>query len=129
MKLYHTTTPDAARKIQAQGLRDRTGHYLTSTEHTGVWLADAPLTVNEGTTGNQVLEVCFPDDFDLSEWEWVEEGKPYREFLIPADRINPVAQIRCLCAFCADGEEREAVRFVRKGFFEGLLCDECAAEG
>jgi hypothetical protein len=25
---------------------------------------------------------------ELAEWEWVEEGKPYREWLIPADIIN-----------------------------------------
>jgi hypothetical protein len=128
MKLYHGTTPNAARKIQAEGFRDGTSDYLTSTKHTGVWLSDTPLDANEGATGGQVLEVCLPDDFDLSEWEWVEEGKPYREFMVPADRINSVARIRCLCAFCENGEERDAVRFVRVGFFEGLLCDECTPE-
>jgi hypothetical protein len=28
-------------------------------------------------------------DRELSEFEWVEEGKPYREWLIPAEVINP----------------------------------------
>lgn len=128
MIAYHTTTPDAARKILAEGFRDGTDYYLTSTRHTGVWLSDCLLGASEGAKGEQVLEVCLPDDFDLSEWEWVEEDKPYREFLVPADRINSVAQIRCLCAFCETGEEREAVRFVRVGGFAGLLCEECVTE-
>ena len=28
-------------------------------------------------------------DAELLDFEWIEEGKPYREWLIPAEVINP----------------------------------------
>ena len=32
-------------------------------------------------------EIIAPDEV-LAEYEWVEDGKPYREFLIPAEIVN-----------------------------------------
>lgn len=85
--------------------------------------------MNEGANGNALLEVTLDvTEEEMARFEWVEDGKSYREFLVPADRINTEGIIRCLCAFCEDGEEREATRLVRVGFFRGLLCDECAQE-
>jgi hypothetical protein len=83
--LYHRT--DSAQAIVDNGFRDAEGTYLTGEWHTGVWVSDIPLDVNEGAQGDQVLAVDV-GDADLSEWEWIEEGKTYREWLVPADVLN-----------------------------------------
>jgi hypothetical protein len=87
MLYYHTT--DAAETILRDGFRDATGSYgLATLELNGVWLGDSPLDFNEGATGDQVLRVELPDDVDLSDFELVEEHKPYREWCVPAALIN-----------------------------------------
>jgi hypothetical protein len=35
-----------------------------------------------------VFEVTIPDDLDLDEYEILEEGKPYREWIVPAQLLN-----------------------------------------
>jgi hypothetical protein len=35
-----------------------------------------------------VRELALPDDFDLDSWEIIEEGKPYREWCVPARILN-----------------------------------------
>jgi hypothetical protein len=65
---------------------------MTPNTYRGVWLADAPLCENEGAGGDTVLAVEIPEDV-LTEWEWVEEGKPYREFLVPASVLNEYPRI------------------------------------
>jgi len=87
--LYHRTSADVARAIQADGFRNGRGSYLTSNEYEGVWLSDQPLDINEGAAGDTLLRVvisCTDDELGL--YEWVEEGKPYREFLVPDDWLN-----------------------------------------
>jgi hypothetical protein len=84
---YHTT--DAADEILAHGFRDATGSYGYDAERTGIFLGDSPMGINEGAKGDQVLRVEFPDDVDLSEYEWVdEEHQYYRERHVPAKAIK-----------------------------------------
>jgi hypothetical protein len=57
------------------------------TDHTfsGVWLSNELLTPNEGAYGDTALRVtlrCTEDE--IRHFEWIEEGKGYREFLVPA---------------------------------------------
>jgi len=85
--LYHVTTEEAARSILRDGFTDGRGTYMTTREHTGVWLSDRPLDINEGAYGDAILEVEIPPEAVL-DYEWVEEGKPYREFLVPARVVN-----------------------------------------
>lgn len=86
MKLFHRTYK--AQAILAEGFKDATGTYGTGIEFTGVWFsANEPLDPNEGAWGDTVLVVEIPED-QIIEYEWVEEGKPYREFLIPAETVN-----------------------------------------
>lgn len=85
MRLYHRT--DAAHRILAEGFRDAEGPYLTDTTQRGVWLSNVPLDPNEGTTEGPLLTLDIPEDV-LADYEWVEEGKPYREFLVPAGVVN-----------------------------------------
>jgi len=89
MLLFHRTTKDRADAILKWGFQDNTGYYMTAEKHSGVWLSDVPLDINEGARGDTLLTVDLqlPEDV-LDLYEWVEEGKPYREWLIPADIVN-----------------------------------------
>jgi hypothetical protein len=103
MKLYHRTTAEIASRILAHGFKDATGYYLTFSKHTGVWLSDWPLDMNEGAKGDTLLEVIL-DEEPISDYEWIEEGKTYREWLVPASLINPVMQVGII-----QEEELEAI--------------------
>jgi hypothetical protein len=85
VKLYHRTFHAAA--ILAAGFRDGEDTYLTGHTFRGVWFSDQPLGVNEGVAGNTVLTIEVREPI-FEEYEWVEEGKGYRESLIPADLAN-----------------------------------------
>ena len=89
MILYHRTTEKAAASILAEGFKDGDGTYLTSQRWSGVWLSDQPLDINEGAGGNMLLRIDFGGNAsELDFYEWVEEGKPYREWLVPAVWVN-----------------------------------------
>ena len=85
MIFYHRTAFAAA--ILKRGFRNRSGYYLTSKRWRGVWLSDGPLDANEGSKGDDVLWVAIPID-QVRQDQWVEDGKPYREFLVPASLVN-----------------------------------------
>src|ERR671923_1156729 len=102
MIVYHRTS--YADAIEREGFRD--GYYLMPPpvgELRGVFVsADWPLDENEGADGDTVLAVEIPDELFV-EHEHVEEGKTYREAMIPADRLNEhLASVRRLT-----GEEEE----------------------
>lgn len=90
MILYHRTNRNAAERILQEGFRAGEGRYMTARTFSGVWLSNVPLDQNEGAVGNVLLKVHvnFPAK-ELRFWEWQEEGKGYREFLIPASVLNP----------------------------------------
>ncbi len=95
LTLFHRTEAENAESILRSGFEDGHGKYLTANEYSGVWLSDIPLDANEGAFGDTLLGV----DLDLSEkelgqYEWIEEGKGFREFLIPAALINEKANVR-----------------------------------
>ena len=83
MKLYHSTTRENADAILAFGFRDATDYYMTAHQWTGVWLSDRPLNENEGALTGALLSLDI-DEAELVPYEWVEDGKGYREFLVPA---------------------------------------------
>ncbi len=85
---YHRTTPEAAQSILTDGFKDGTGKYLTDEYWTGVWLSDAPLDPDHPRL-SEVLRITFEvDDIDFDLYEWPEEHKSYREWLIPAAIVN-----------------------------------------
>jgi hypothetical protein len=89
VKLFHRTTRGNAARILRCGFEDRSGSYGTAVRHRGVWLSTAPLTENEGASGDVLLAIEMSiSEPDLSEHEWLEDGKPYREFLLPAAVVN-----------------------------------------
>ena len=95
VRLFHRTYHVHA--ILAEGFRDSEDNYLTDTSLRGVWLSNIPLDDSEGADGDQVLQIDLPDAEAVS-YEVVEEGKPYREFLIPADVLNRYGPPRLLSA-------------------------------
>lgn len=85
MRVYHSTP--VAETILKEGFRDNVGFYMLSVPVTGVWLSDTPLSCNEGAKGDVVLRLEIPEEALLS-FEVIEEGKPYREFCVPANVVN-----------------------------------------
>jgi hypothetical protein len=93
--LFHRTTGPNARAILRSGFRDGAGHYMTTGRHSGVWLSDRPLDANEGAIGEVLLEIeTALSDSELDFFEWKEEGKGYREFMVPAEPLNALSEIR-----------------------------------
>lgn len=95
MRLYHRTTAEAAELLLKDGFTDSTGTYLTEDSWSGVWLSNRPLDENEGACGEilLVIDLNIPEE-SLAEYEWIEEGKPYQEFLIPANLINTNSKVQ-----------------------------------
>jgi hypothetical protein len=87
VRLFHSTTREAADAILAAGFRDAVGTFMTTHEYRGVWLADQPLDENEGASSEALLAVDI-DEALVAPFEWVEDGKGYREFLVPASLAN-----------------------------------------
>jgi hypothetical protein len=93
--LFHRTTLQAAKDILRDGFSDGTAPYMTDRDFSGVWLSERQLDANDGAWGDSLLEVSVDLPADaLAAWEWIEEGKPYREWLIPATLLNPNCRVR-----------------------------------
>lgn len=58
------------------------------------WLSDRPLDEDEGACGDVLMRVMLRTE--ISRYDWVEEGKPYREWLVPADLLNALAKIELI---------------------------------
>jgi hypothetical protein len=83
--LYHRTTRQITQSIIQDGFRDGVGNYLTESTYAGVWFSDMPLDVNEGAKGDTLVRVTLDlSGEELLKYQWIEEGKLYREWLIPA---------------------------------------------
>src|SRR5207249_1525542 len=78
----------AAARILSRGFRDGVGTYMTAQRHSGVWVSDVPLSINEGAEGNTVLVLEIPAKL-FRHYEWVQAELSYREALIPAAVLNP----------------------------------------
>jgi hypothetical protein len=87
VKTYHLTSPESGDAIEADGFRDSTGSFMTRSEHMGVWVSDRLLMLLCPFEDPACFEVEVPDDI-LARYEWIEEGKGYREFLVPAAVLN-----------------------------------------
>ena len=92
MKCYHRTSAENAKRILVEGFRDSTDSYMTDREFTGVWFsAGATLSIQEVLLAMLFLSSTSQRRVS-AEFEWVEEGKAYREALIPAARINALGK-------------------------------------
>ena len=86
MRFFHITSTANAEAILKEGFRDGTGHYLTDQEWTGVWVSTEPFDAYDADA-KTLFTIEIPEDV-ISEFEWVEEGKSIREWLIPAALLN-----------------------------------------
>jgi hypothetical protein len=116
MRVYHRT--GAAQSILSRGFREGVGFYLTSRVHRGVWLSDRPLDENDGAFGDTVLAVKIPIR-ELRSSEWVEEGKGYREFLVPARVVNSFGPPRVVDHDLAGFTEEEILNLVTVALSRG----------
>lgn len=87
MKVYHRTTDTSAAAILQSGFIDHEDSFGTTRQHRGVWVSDQPLDSNEGATGDTLLAIEIGESL-IAPFEWIEEGKPYREWLVPAALVN-----------------------------------------
>src|SRR5262249_33292590 len=96
--LWHRTHSENAAAILGHGSRETACPYGLDNNGTGVCFSDELLTPNEGENGDTVLRVtldCTPEE--IRQFEWIEEGKGFRKFLIPASFIvayGSVARVR-----------------------------------
>ena len=93
LTVYHCTNEGTARQILADGFRNTTARYLTDREWSGVWVSDRPLNNSEGASGEIVLQVEIAEEV-LKPYEWIEEGKSYREWLVPARILNQDGEVK-----------------------------------
>ena len=87
MKVFHNTRRTAAEAIMSGGFIDAEGSHMTTNVYRGVWVSNVPLDINEGADGDTLLSFEL-DESVFREYEWVEDEKPYRESLIPAEILN-----------------------------------------
>jgi hypothetical protein len=89
MRVYHRTDHAALAAILRDGFRDGSMMFGPPVgEQEGVFVsAYWPLDASEGAYGDAVLELDVPEEL-FAEYEHVEEGKTYREAMVPADELN-----------------------------------------
>jgi hypothetical protein len=94
--LYHRSTQEAAEQILTSGFRDGEGAYMITNWYRGVWIGDRPLDADEGAKEDTLLRVVACSQKYIARWEWVAEGKPYRERLVPSRIVNRLRQSRSI---------------------------------
>jgi hypothetical protein len=93
MRLYHVTDRASARAMFADGFEDSEVIHDNRELQIGVWPADRALAGEEdagprlGPLLEVALEIELPAEV-LETYERQEEGKPYREFGMPAELVN-----------------------------------------
>ena len=87
MLFYHRTSAVDAAAILREGFRDGRGRFLMDLEFTGVWLSTEPLDEDPNPHRLTLLQIEIPEE-QIAPFEWIEEGKTCREFLVPAAFVN-----------------------------------------
>ena len=90
MRLFHIANNTNAEAILKDGFHDIMGYHHAGQEWTGVWVSSEPLDWSQRqylNEANTLFAIEIPEDI-ISEFEWAEEGKLIREWLIPAELLN-----------------------------------------
>jgi hypothetical protein len=87
ISLHHRTREDIAKRIVTGGFSDGDGYRMTNNHHSGVLFSHQPLEADEGAFGNTLIRIRL-DEREIAQFEWVERGKSYREWLIPVQLVN-----------------------------------------
>ncbi len=93
LALYYGTTSKDAERILNRGFEDLRSGFLTDSELHGVRLFDRLRAADEGRTRECYVSVQFRDEAALKEFEVIEEGKPYRKWVVPAAFIKDNASV------------------------------------
>lgn len=105
MKLYHRT--GEAEQILREGFRESVVNW-DGWRGSGVFFSNVPLDANEGADGgDELLGIDIPDE-EVTPYEIVQHGCPYREFLVPLSVVGehrPPRRVSQAEEDCA-GEER-----------------------
>jgi hypothetical protein len=75
------------------GFYDSIGTHENGHERTGAWVSSTPLDAHEGADGDTLLTLKIPIAL-FERHEWKEEGRRYREALIPAEDLNSHGEAR-----------------------------------
>ena len=121
MRLYRGTTLANAQQVAENGFHDLTsnfGLYSGTTGEpvntTGVFFSDLVLDENEGICSEAYFLLEIPDQH-LASYEWVEEGKAYREWCIPAVLANSFFTDRTIYSWEAVPERGANARDENRG--------------
>src|SRR6266849_364121 len=104
MTFFYRTSAKNAESILKEGFRDASdSNMLQGATLTGVWVSDRPMDMNEGTTGDTVLEIRLGVSKEiLDRYDIREGGKPYhREWRFPSALLTMSGMI-----MIADGDGR-----------------------
>jgi len=93
MRLYHRTS--AANTILTRGFKDSSDAYRMNSCYRGVWVSDSPVDAHDATDGDEVLVIEIPESA-IAEYEWVEEGVDYREWIVPAELLNRLGVVEMM---------------------------------
>ena len=87
MIFFHIASNKNAEAILKEGFRNGKGYYLTDRIWGGVWISDKPFDDEHLSDDVTLLAIEIPEE-DISDCESVEEGKPYREWLVDDKILN-----------------------------------------
>ena len=127
MRLYHGTTLANAEQVASSGFQDATGNFglysAVSNEPvntTGVFFSDLVLDENEGVCSQAYFVLEIPGE-RLASYEWIEEGKGYREWCIPASLANSFFTDRTIYSWEDVPESGAAAREENRGQSQAAL--------
>ena len=118
VNLYHVTDAAAAEAIVRDGFRDgKASLGVAPTWPLGVLVNDEPLSVYDGASGDEVVEVLVPDSTPL-DFERLDDAEGYHEWRLSAHVLNEWPRRRLNTT---DVEALEADRVNRPGASADLL--------
>lgn len=93
LALYYSTTSIDAKRILSRGFEDLRSAFMTDSELHGVRLFDRLREADDGRVRECHISVQFCDEAALQEFEVIEEGRPYRKWVVPASFIRDNASV------------------------------------
>ena len=79
----------AARAILTEGFHNACGTYGMLIVLEGIFVSDRPIDCNEGAKGDALLSIeLAASENELADFEIVEDGKTWREWIVPAKLLN-----------------------------------------
>jgi hypothetical protein len=91
--LHHRTAEAAARQIVTDGFRDGEG-LLQNGCILAFWFPTGRSDENKGACGNAQIRIeLAKDEGEIAAFQWIEDDKSFREWLVPANLINEFGSV------------------------------------